>query len=308
MHAPATFCVVVAAEALSRVGGVVVGYGHTTLSRSVSELLPRLGDAVVVVNPKGNEAAVEPLVSRVVRMDRNVGYAAAVNRGAADLDARCEVLVVLTRDADLSDGAIPLMVRTLLERPSVAVVGPVAFVGTQIRAGGTYRPGRSSHRLGRPEADLTSVDWVDGSVMVIRRSVFDDLGGFDEGTFMYVDEVAFCHAVRASGLEVFVHADAIATQTPGAPSRPRAHGYLVARNHIRLARRDGAVAVTAAVVALLGLVVRSVIRALARSEPGAGHHLRSVPGIVEGIVAGLAGRSGPPPERVIRGSDVVLDG
>ena len=60
---------------------IVVGYGRTVLSEQVVEVLDGAGDAIVVMNPRGPLAELEPDRVRTVRMADNVGYAAAVNRG-----------------------------------------------------------------------------------------------------------------------------------------------------------------------------------------------------------------------------------
>jgi N-acetylglucosaminyl-diphospho-decaprenol L-rhamnosyltransferase len=46
------------------------------------------------------------------------------------------------------------------------------------------------------------VDWVSGAVLLTRRALWETLGGFDERYFMYVEDVDFCHRVRAAGYAV----------------------------------------------------------------------------------------------------------
>jgi N-acetylglucosaminyl-diphospho-decaprenol L-rhamnosyltransferase len=43
------------------------------------------------------------------------------------------------------------------------------------------------------------IDWVPGASMMIRREVFDALGGFDENYFLYFEETDFCFRARKAG-------------------------------------------------------------------------------------------------------------
>jgi GT2 family glycosyltransferase len=297
-------------DGLDRIGVVVVGYGHTSLSDRVADVLARAGDAIVVVNPRGPVAEVEPDRVRAVSMSDNVGYAAAVNRGATELARSCELLLVLTHDAEIAVDDVARLARTIGDDLRCAVVAPVIRVGEQLRVGGRYLgAGRVRHRVvAKPERPV-EVDWVDGAVMLIRRDVFDEVGGFDPATFMYVEEVGFCLAVRDRGRTVLVDPGVVATQVPGAPARPRAHAYLVVRNHVLLARRrQGLVGALRATVAGAAFGGRSLARALVGVEPHRRFHLLSALGAFDGAVAGAVGRGGPPPRRVARGTDVVLDG
>ncbi len=45
--------------------------------------------------------------------------------------------------------------------------------------------------------------WVAGASMMVRRKVFDDVGLFDEGYFLYYEEVDFCARARQRGWKVF---------------------------------------------------------------------------------------------------------
>jgi GT2 family glycosyltransferase len=62
------------------------------------------------------------------------------------------------------------------------------------------------HNLYKRE-DTVRRDWVSGAAMVVRRAVFEEVGGFDERYFMYFEDVDLCARIRGAGHEIhYVHA------------------------------------------------------------------------------------------------------
>ncbi len=49
---------------------------------------------------------------------------------------------------------------------------------------------------------LREVDFVSGGFMAVRKKLFQDLSGFDENLFMYVEDMEFCFRVKKAGMRV----------------------------------------------------------------------------------------------------------
>jgi GT2 family glycosyltransferase len=49
-----------------------------------------------------------------------------------------------------------------------------------------------------------SADWVGGMCMLFKSSVYSDIGGFDEGYYLYVEDVDICTRLWSEGLEVLI--------------------------------------------------------------------------------------------------------
>jgi len=61
--------------------------------------------------------------------------------------------------------------------------------------------------IGQETNFLPDIPWINGHLMVINKSLFSDLGGFDERFFMYVEEADLCFRVRESGFKVSYSSD-----------------------------------------------------------------------------------------------------
>lgn len=151
----------------------------------------------------------------------NTGYAAACNRGAQMSGEPC--LLIMNADTVLSPGTISTLARFLEENPSCGAVGPrvlntdgtlqyscrefPSLAGAFMHAFfGLFLPdNRYSRDYLKKDWDHCScreVDWVSGAFMAVRRQAFQQVGGFDEGYHMYVEDVDLCWRLREAGWTV----------------------------------------------------------------------------------------------------------
>jgi N-acetylglucosaminyl-diphospho-decaprenol L-rhamnosyltransferase len=161
-----------------------------------------------------------PLI--VLRNAENRGFAAGCNQGAAG--SSVDLVLFLNPDTELNAGSLA-PVLAWLARPENARVG-VAGIRLTDETGRTQRccarvptPWRLlGQALGLdrlipaafPPHFMTewdhgqerAVDQVMGAFLLIRRSLFDSLGGFDERYFVYYDDVDLCLEARKAGWEV----------------------------------------------------------------------------------------------------------
>ncbi len=144
---------------------------------------------------------------RVVLQERNLGYAAANNRGASL--ARGEFLALLNNDLVLTTRWLePLLA---VQRQLGARAGLVGNVQREIRTGAIDHAGIFINARGKPEheRDLPWWSWlpgawrrsdaVTGACVVVRRSLWNELGGFDERFVNGCEDVDFCLRAAAAG-------------------------------------------------------------------------------------------------------------
>jgi hypothetical protein len=105
-----------------------------------------------------------------------------------------------------------------------------------------------------PLSTTEPVDWLVGAALMVKREVIDVAGGFDEGFFLYGEELEWCYRIRHHGWEIhyapaatIIHHEAASTSQARLASRlefdrgrvraQRAlHGDAVARRTARLLR------------------------------------------------------------------------
>lgn len=220
----------------------------------------------------------------VVALDRNVGYAAAINRGRQGRQSG-ESLVVMNPDVVLAAGCVARLLAAL-DNPSVGIAVP----RLADPRGATLRSRRRQPTLrrmlgealfgdrwpGRPPwlaevcrddhaADrVTDVDWATGAVMAMSPVGDTAVGNWDERYFLYGEEVDVARRARAHGFRVRYVPTACAVHLEGGSGRRPELTALATWNRIRdLAWHRGvASAVTGWVIA----VVHSVVRGRRREE------------------------------------------
>ena len=211
-------------------GVVIVNYNAGAfLRRCVASVIASAGelsvDVVVVDNAStdgsaGSVAADHPGV-RLVQNSRNRGFAAAANQGIAATEG--PFVLLLNPDAEIVAGTLASLVKVARERARTGAIGclvrnpdgsiqpsarrvPRPFEALMHAFLGPFRPdNRWSRAYTMADWDRASereVEWISGSAMLLRRDALDEVGGFDEGYFMYVEDVDLCTRLRAAGWAV----------------------------------------------------------------------------------------------------------
>ena len=199
--------------------------GHL-LASAVTSAIEQAGSAHVWLmdaeSTDGSVGALQALAKEVhVVSIPNVGFAAANNRGI-ELTGSTFILL-LNPDAVLGPGAMDALVATANANPQAGIVGPLILNpdgSVQANSFGRFpslvvslglRMWRIAQRLRgnvnlSPKAPIatTSVHWVTGAAMLVRRAAIDDVGPMDEGFFLYYEDTEWCHRMRDHGWEVLL--------------------------------------------------------------------------------------------------------
>jgi N-acetylglucosaminyl-diphospho-decaprenol L-rhamnosyltransferase len=166
---------------------------------------------------------------RLLENDENVGFARAVNRGAAQ--ARGRHLVLLNPDAAPAPGSLAALVARLDGDPSLGLAAPrlTDLAGAPLRSAWPT-PGLASaafeafllHEVfprsrwveAHPDAQ-GAVACVPGTCLAVRSDCFRALGGLDERFFLYHEDFDFCLRAREAGWGIALVEDARAVHRVG---------------------------------------------------------------------------------------------
>jgi N-acetylglucosaminyl-diphospho-decaprenol L-rhamnosyltransferase len=190
------------------------------IERCLTSLHPQVDELVVIQNlPMDLTVSLSGLV--VLANDRPVGLSSNLNRGIAATSAPW--IVVANPDTVAEQGAVDALLRFAASRPRTGVLGP------RVRTlDGAWQPSRRRfptvsgtlvrrtplRYLSKPQSRQRShylldedvsrpvpADWLLGAFLLLRRSMLDELGGFDEAFRLYGEEIDLCYRAAKAGWE-----------------------------------------------------------------------------------------------------------
>ena len=211
---------------------LVVHDGATWLPEVVASLAKqrRAIDQVIAIDTGSQDSSVKLLKSAGITTlvtDRDKGFGAAVGEALASSKLKnapsdcTEWLWLIHDDCAPAANALTELLAAVEERPSVAVVGPklrgwhdrnhLLEVGVSIAGNGARWTGLEYREADQGQHDnVSEVLAVSTAGALIRRDVFEELGGFDPELTLFRDDVDFGWRARAAGHSVMVATGAVA--------------------------------------------------------------------------------------------------
>lgn len=229
---------------------LVISYNTKAMTldclRSISEQTTIPHEVIVVDNnsPDGSAAAIAEAFPdiRLIASPENLGFAKGNNVAAQW--ARAPLILLLNPDTVVLDGAIDKLVAFSERRPAAGIWG-----GRTVNADGTLNPMsvfgdatlwsifcratglalifsrsgffNSDDLGGWDRDDERDVDVVQGSFFLVRRDLWNRLGGFDLTFVMYGEESDLCRRARKIGAQPRMTPDAVIIHYAGQSSRKR---------------------------------------------------------------------------------------
>jgi GT2 family glycosyltransferase len=183
--------------------------------------------------------------ARITLEDRNHGFGAANNLAAAS--ARGRYLALLNSDALVPAGWLSTLVETIEADPRIAAVGPkllnldgsLQLAGALVaRTGSTLEYGYGDD-ADRPAYSFPrDVDYTSAACLLLRRSAFEEVGGFDPAYGLgYFEDADLCLAFGARGYRVVYDPRIAVTHARGASGIGPELGALALRNRGLFERR-----------------------------------------------------------------------
>ena len=214
-------------------GVVVVNYGSSDLlAQNLATVSSALAGARVVVvdnfTTRAEQARVRDLAEEhgwtALLLEENVGFGAGVNRAVASLGPEDSHLLLLNPDATVDAASVEAMLAHVEQHP-------LDLVAPTVRRpdGSTWSTGvdldlatgemRGWQRREGPPDPTRVQPWLSGACLLLRRDLWDRIGGFDDDYFLYWEDVDLSHRVLEVGGSVAVVDGATAVHDEGATHR-----------------------------------------------------------------------------------------
>jgi len=151
----------------------------------------------------------------------NLGYPAGCNQGLAV--ASGQYLLILNPDTEIIKDALATLVQYMDLHPQVGMVGPMLIYpdgmhqssrrrfptlpilfleSTWLEKFTPLKHIKNYYLQDIPDTITQEVDWVTGAAMLVRRGVWLQIGGLDEGFFMYSEELDWCKRIKNEGWNI----------------------------------------------------------------------------------------------------------
>jgi len=226
---------------------VLVSYNSAHVLGDAIRSVPAGNQVIVADNASKDDSAAlaRSLGAEVIESGQNLGFGTACNRGAAI--ARHERLLFLNPDAVLAPDALEHLARAFDAYPESVAFNPRVLDpdGSQFFRRRTillprpywFRP------KGLPTSDQRII-MASGAALLVRKSEFDKLGGFDENIFLYYEDDDLSARIVKSGRSMHYVHDAVVHHQQAKSSAPTPdlsafRDYQAMKSRIYASRKHG---------------------------------------------------------------------
>jgi GT2 family glycosyltransferase len=214
-----------------KVSAVVVSHGHAAeLPRSLPSLVSQVDETLVIANLPGSADGV-PADVRVLENPRPLSFAANVNLGIPATSG--EYVLVANPDAVAEHDAVTGLVAFADAHPRCGIAGPQmrwpdgswqpsrrrfpTVRGTIVRRTplrrlrSPYETQREHYELDERPTEPVPADWMLGAFLLMRRTMLDEIGGWDSGFRHYCEDIDVCYRAAQAGWERWYVPEAVVT-------------------------------------------------------------------------------------------------
>jgi GT2 family glycosyltransferase len=194
--------------ALMKVAAVVPHWNRRdlvqTLLANLSEQTRPFDQIIVVDNGSTDDSAAvaERAGAKVIRLERNMGFAAAVNRGieAAHLESAADWIAILNNDVRLAPNWLETLLAAVKHDETWFVTGKILMAEDPSRIDGTFDAisrGACAYRCGwgKPDGPMWNeprrIRMAPMTAALFQKRLFEEIGSIDEGFESYLEDVDF---------------------------------------------------------------------------------------------------------------------
>ncbi|MBI3486048.1 glycosyltransferase family 2 protein [Candidatus Daviesbacteria bacterium] len=152
-------------------------------------------------------------VKKIFIADR-IGYSKAANIAVSK--ANSQFIFLINPDIKLEKNVLNIMIESFIKDIKTAIVGPKIYSLSKPKKISSFDlPGMNFNstfglitpiypqQLHKLKKD-TEVDWISGSIMLFKKSLWVEIGGFNEKYFLYWEDADFCLSAKKRGYKVLL--------------------------------------------------------------------------------------------------------
>lgn len=193
---------------------------------SLTSALGKISYEIVIVNNASVKAFPKELRNlsniKIIINNENYGYGNGLNQGVGVANGK--YLLLVNPDIEFKPNSIKYLLDKIEKKSEIGVIGPqlidrkgkvlqsisgmpylpkaliiFSFIGRIWR----HNPILKEYHNANLDRDMEQyVDVIGGACMIVRRSLFNNIGGFDDRFFMYFDEADFCFRIKKVGYKI----------------------------------------------------------------------------------------------------------
>lgn len=155
---------------------------------------------------------------KIIPLNRNYGFAKAVNQGITK--GRGNYFLIANNDIIFQKNYLKKLIRFMETHPKTGIIGGKILSTDReskiLFCGAKFNPWLGSLKpLLHPEKTQDS-DWIQGCAMLVKKSVFEKIGLFDESFFFAYEDLDFCQRAKKAGFRVIYFPKAVCWHKEGA--------------------------------------------------------------------------------------------
>ena len=230
----------------------------------------------------------------ILHSDRNLGFAGGNNFAIKKLQKRSDIdyLLLLNNDTEVQPNFLDELIQTATSNSKIGIVGPKIyyydyegakdifwFAGGKliVALGQPLHRGLNKRDTGQFDTQ-EDVDFITGCCLLIKKSVYEKLHGFDEQYFSYSEDLHLNVAVKKIGLKIIYNPKSIifhkASKSLGYKS-PNYY-YYSTRNRILFVRKNCSLLTYIAYFLPIFSVIRFLLPLFKYSVVGSAKHIKQI--------------------------------
>jgi len=181
---------------------IIINYNTAELSlaclESIFKYCSQVGSSweIILIDNNSRPGDLEKINNRfgtrikIIANQKNLGFAAANNQGAKL--ASGEYLFFLNSDTLINRDILTPLKDVFQQEEKVGIIAPRLLLKNGAEQAYAYGLQKNSQELA----------WVSGAALIIRKSVFEKIGGWDEKYFMYFEDVDLCRSTLKNAYKI----------------------------------------------------------------------------------------------------------